>query len=144
MTRQSILVLNLRLIRDYKKDVQYTLVISSTTTSSNLSPKDLKVSRRCPVFPWERTVPLTEKPAWRSDLTIHAAMKPFAPVTRTFPLVIAGMLRVSREEYWFERDGVRGMRMISRMEVSLLIPILGIQQGDASLLSVGSLLLSSR
>ncbi len=51
-----------------------TLVISSTTTTSSLSPYALKVSVRCFVLASDLTVPRTEYPLSKNDFTTQTAM----------------------------------------------------------------------
>ena len=66
--------------------------MSSTITTSNLSPYDLNKLRRKGALLSERTVPRTEKPWSRKALTTHTAMYPFAPETRTLPELTAGIV----------------------------------------------------
>ena len=74
-----------------KPSIGRTFVMSSTTTVSNLSPYCLNVSFRGAPLDSERTVPRTEYPFSKSVLTTQMAMKPFAPVTSTFPDATAGI-----------------------------------------------------
>ena len=72
-----------------------TLTMSSTTTTSNLSPypSDLKYS--IINFPLSslRTVPRTVKPLSRRVRTTHMATYPLAPETRTLdPLLTEGIV----------------------------------------------------
>lgn len=64
----------------------FTSVISSTTTTSCLSPYCAKSFFRCSPFSADLTVPLTAQPFSRRERTTQMAMKPFAPLTRTFEL----------------------------------------------------------
>ena len=68
------------------------MVISFTIVTSNLSPYVLKWSRRYVALLSDRTLPRTEKPCSKRSCTTQAAMKPFAPVTRTLPDEIEGIM----------------------------------------------------
>ena len=63
--------------------VRRTFVMSSTTTTSNLSPWSANSFFRCAPFASERTVPRTAYPFSSNVRTTHAAMYPFAPDTST-------------------------------------------------------------
>ena len=83
--------------RNYGIKEKDTFAISSITTMSILSryPRDVKYSIICVPLSRERTVPRTENPLSRRLRTIHMAMNPFAPVTKTLsPLATAGMMAV--------------------------------------------------
>lgn len=73
--------------------------MSSTRTSSSLSPYCANVFLRCSPLAAERIVPRTEKPFSKRSFTSQTAMKPLAPVTRTFPDVTAGMM-IKDEGNW--------------------------------------------
>lgn len=68
--------------------------MSGTMAKSSLSPYAPKMVLRCSVLYGERTTPRTEKPASRKAFIVHTAMKPFAPVTNTFPEEIAGIVGI--------------------------------------------------
>ena len=95
LVKCSFLIFKVRSRNGQKASITPTFVMSSTITTSNLSPypSDLKYSIIKFPFSSVRTVPRTAKPLSKRVRTIHMPIYPLAPETRTLdPLSTVGIV----------------------------------------------------